>query len=555
VRARLVVAAIVLALLAGLWWIARAPSPPDYEARSTAEVALLRAPAVPLDAPRPDSEAASSAGAVSSSSGTPAPEAAAVSPTEDSLGLVLHGRVRDPDGTPMNSKSSWISFTDESGSRLMTRPQEDATYSISGLHPGRWTASVWAQQYRPTQSWIELAGEPRSQERDFVLHPAIVLQIKLSTPSGAPLYNALHEGPGSRTKPAAWRPYHTTVLPVATAQAPGEWLADLQDKNPFGVGSWLWGELPPGCSAALVLSCDLPVHVSAVFHHLVLLTKQVEPGTSEVEFVVDPEALLRQLGGVRVTVAEASGGAPPQDVSVELADERFGLPETGPLSIDNIAPGDSMLHVSAPAHERISRKVRIEPGRITDLGTILLGPEVILRGRVVDPAGQPVSTAISSGRFDPATDSVLWDREACWRTRADGTFEFRGLGRGRFALRTVGADEIQVPGQENVTNFASGIREVDATVGSVDGIVIACDPVARVLFDLEGFDPDGWRIRVLDEHGLELRSRTLQAMFPLVLALPRGRCRVLLFDPGGAQRADVPFTSGPAASPVRVRPE
>jgi hypothetical protein len=195
-----------------------------------------------------------------------------------------------------------------------------------------------------------------------------------------------------------------------------------------------------GFAGTLRLQSEPPAHVALLQRHLVLEQQLVQPGQSEVKFVVDLEALMQLAGSAVVRVRDAETGAPIEGARLRLDTSNSMGPGVqsaadGRAVAEGLSPGLLRCEISAKGTEHMYTTVRIEPGKRLDLGEVRLGPELRLRGRVVDSAGQPVGGASLSwaelkwlGHVQPfATNRMA-------RTEADGTFELWRTGRGTIAV-------------------------------------------------------------------------------------------------------------------------
>ncbi len=148
--------------------------------------------------------------------------------------------------------------------------------------------------------------------------------------------------------------------------------------------------------------------------------------------------VLPTPGKLTGTLVLASGAAP----SVAKTHVGWTPPVpvvAGKVQLDEIDPGKYDVRFTGPDFgEFVQRDVVIEAGKTTDLGKVTLPVARVLRGNVVDAAGQPVAGAlvsvaqflISSGKVDAGTadNDQLGGRGArTARTGADGGFAVVGL--------------------------------------------------------------------------------------------------------------------------------
>ena len=470
-------------------------------------------------------------------------------------GIVLHGVVqrRGVDATGW----CWLRLTDADGATRSARIGASGEYAISGVDPGPWWCEASAQAHRPLAFAREVLASPRVQRLDLTLEASVVLKIKLVTPGGAPLLGELRKLDGRER----WTPPSATVLPVATVEAPGEWFTDVlgSHNNPFGVGQF-WGngweprKLPPEYLGVVILACDPPVHVSAVFHHRVLATERVGPGVDEVAFVIEPDALLAELASVRFAVADAATGEPVEGARATLAEPGgYAVPRPlgadGTCSIERHAPGEFLLSAGAPGKANHVRRARIESGRVNDLGTLLLEPGLSLSGRVVGPGGEGVEAYLALARpgREPGTLAAI-DADVLHRTRPDGSFAVAGLSAGRYLLRTGRDPSPQGP---SGPCLASPVVEVDA--GASD-VVLAAVPCASVAFALRVADAEGWRLVVLDDAGRVARETRWWSGGPLRIELPPGAYTARAAGPDGRQHAEASFAAGAGVARVELVP-
>jgi uncharacterized GH25 family protein len=200
----------------------------------------------------------------------------------------------------------------------------------------------------------------------------------------------------------------------------------------------------------------------------------VRTGTRDLRIVLPAAGAIRgrvTLGGQPLTRYGVSiaGSFPPHVVaSAEGVFERRGLP-----------PGKTGVIIAAEGFAtRSLRRVVVEAGEVTDLGTIEvdLGREV--RGKVVDADGAAVAGAtVAIGSYfhpledDPYVAAILRQRRA--ETDADGVFVIRGVSRSRRLMLKIIADH-PTHGRTHELPLPDGDAEVVLTlrgVGSIAGTV------------------------------------------------------------------------------------
>lgn len=152
-------------------------------------------------------------------------------------------------------------------------------------------------------------------------------------------------------------------------------------------------------------------------------------GDTSLRLVLQPE------GGITGKVAFADGSAPSAyTVSVGMAGQPF---TTDAFTLDSLTPQKSELTVRGPAFQSRTIEVVIEPGKITDVGTITVekGRRV---GGVVTSRGEPVAGAtvyagrmiFGSGSSSNAQMGPMGRGTKTAVTGADGTFALSGFGGG-----------------------------------------------------------------------------------------------------------------------------
>jgi hypothetical protein len=474
----------------------------------------------------------------------PAAGVAAVAPPE----TLLFGNLLDPAREPI--RGGWysgVSLTDQAGVRRYAKAGPDGDYSFADLEFGTYWASAGAEGYRGLEETLELRPDVPVVRMDFVLQPAVVLRIRLVTPEGGNLFEALREVQA----PEGSFP----LVPVATREPPGERIPEVfgSKNDHFGAGNfWDYGprvdRLPPGYLGILVLDGDLPAWVSLVHNQVVLQSQTVLPGQEEVSFVLAPEDLLAGLAEVRVQLTAVESGLP---ISTARATLLGGAGGEGSVATDlqglavfeRREPGLFEMLVQAEGFEQFRCPVDAPPGAVTDLGTIALERELCVEGRVLDLEDRPRAATFTLGVLDAQAGEVRWFWRESFQSGSDGVFRLRGLGRREYAIRTSNHDAVNRQEQDG-TPWVSGIVTLDARAAAAAGLVVRLRPATRLLLRVAGEHGDGMRFRVLDERGLALVASRFYGPGPRPLLLPDGNYRVQLLDAAGLLLSERPLALG-----------
>jgi protocatechuate 3,4-dioxygenase beta subunit len=106
------------------------------------------------------------------------------------------------------------------------------------------------------------------------------------------------------------------------------------------------------------------------------------------------------LGGVRMRLKDVAGGKPRVDQAVRLrsrsgSETSVSSRSDGEVLFGQVTPGRGwQVLIEGQGFRAVSLvNITVEPGKTTDLGDIILGTNVVLRGRVVDASSRPVAKA------------------------------------------------------------------------------------------------------------------------------------------------------------------
>ncbi|HVS10650.1 MAG TPA: hypothetical protein VMS76_12335, partial [Planctomycetota bacterium] len=396
-----IAAALCLALAA---WIllARTKSPGVAAIQPTPAVAAPAADelesAPEPHAPPPD-PARSAGGEVAKAVETAHPQAAAVSAAEDPVQCLLYGRIRTAGDEPVERRG--VTLTDELGVALRCEAFADGTYSASGLHPGRWWLKPWASGHRSIVDVVDLTLERPVLARDFMLQPEerIQIDVRVVAPSGEPFFAALDRAAPRHKKRVLMTAVATREpLPESLYAVPGS------IRQGFGVADFNWPQGGSPSSSDLLGTLALkerpPLVASLLLGRAVLASQPLEFGVEEIVFTLDPERFLGLLVSVRWRIADGSSGEVLLEPRCRVEFENGGMmsgvkPDAeGWHLLEGLAPAPIRIHASPPGYEALDLRFEPAPGRMTDLGSIPLGPEVWIRGRVLDGDGQPADVSL-----------------------------------------------------------------------------------------------------------------------------------------------------------------
>jgi len=107
----------------------------------------------------------------------------------------------------------------------------------------------------------------------------------------------------------------------------------------------------------------------------------------------------------------------------------------GRFTVEDLAEGPHLLKVEAPGFQpAVLSDVKVAAGQTAEVGTIRLARGGVVRGMVVDRAGQPVPFATVSSRA-AGNENVWYGNEPQGTSDGTGVFEIVGLRPGRVALQ------------------------------------------------------------------------------------------------------------------------
>ncbi len=398
---------------------------------------------------------------------------------DDPLGIVLFGAIRARNGQPVSEARVTI-LDEDTGEYLNADVGKRQGYAISGLKPGPCKFTVRAAGFRSLDQPLTIEPTPVRQRLDATLDAAVRIKVKVLTPDGTPIADALR---------AEKMPWGVGVTVIATRTRPTQDLpaTDQREAAELSVGGITEGgfgappRLPKEYLGTIELRCDPPVFVSAVVRNAILATQEVSAPVDEITFHVSVDAVKQRLCTFKVKLVDAESGSPITSALVGLNDRQTGGPgqkvdANGSVQIENVRPGLLRMSIDGPSEagfERVIQTIRFAPGETVDLGVLRLNKAVTIEGTLIDKSEKPVSgnlTVLSLDRRDPTLD---FETNESFATEADGKFKISRVGRGRYLIRSRGSSGEAV---------ASTI--VDTSAGPVTGARLQLVGATRVILDV-----------------------------------------------------------------------
>lgn len=451
---------------------------------------------------------------------------------DDPVGVLLTGTLRLRDGRP--AEASVTLSLDKV--RKTASASADGSYAVVGLQPGEWQVALQGQSVVDAKATLILTDEA-VQRHDFELDASYAVAVRIVTADGQDATRALR-----RALPQ-WGDYSV----AGQRDRFPERLAPT-DYGVVFVGDAKWrGEMNPvdGAAGTLHLT-SLPAHVALLQRHLVLEQKLVQPGATQVEFVVDVEALKELAGSATVRVIDAVTGEPLGKARVSMHTSNRGgggapVDAEGRVVLEGLSPGLLRCEVNAAEHEAMSMTVQVKVGERLDLGDVRLGPLVPFTGTLLDADGKPGSAA-----------SVTWT-DLKWRTgptafvtnrsvriEADGTFSLWNTGRGQVAITA----------RDQAGNVAVGVFDNP----SPDPVVLRMEVAGECLVHRPSDPTRAYTVTLFDAAQRPVAAQTLgPRQTSLAIKLPFGAYTFEVHDDQARslQRGSLTFSATPCTLEIR----
>jgi hypothetical protein len=457
-----------------------------------------------------------------------APENASAEPRPHSITLI--GKLRDLTQPPAMPEPPLpaVTLTFLNGDQeLHVDAPDGQVYRVEGLSPGRVRITARVDGFRLLDEEHQLRASPLEQRLNLYFSPLSSMWIRLVTPDGVDLGDALAAQPG-----APWQP---RIAIVTTRDAPGRNIELVNDTAMMRYeGATLVTLFGQGVSHVFIyrglfrLPDPLPLHVSACRSSSVLCSQPVNVAGAEITLTVSLDALRATNGSVHFRVVDARTGMPLDTARAELTerqtnprliaqpyptpprrDFRFDdIPRVGgDVHLADCEPGVYRIEVAALDHEHVSERVTVEPGGVTELGTYRLMPAALIEGIVRDESGAPISRAhIEARPLDAdaaAKEGTFHECSSDWR----GHFELHLVGRRKYFVRAM-------------TGKGTASIDVDTSGGSVNDVALTLRPGVQVKLKISS-DDSVYSISIFDSRHFVIAEKALAADH-WTLSLPPG---------------------------------
>jgi hypothetical protein len=474
-------------------------------------------------------------------------------------GLALSGRVLDEAGTPLEGARIWAHprFDGRALGAINFRDAEsaaDGTYRLGAFSLGKLQVNVQHEGFEPLELELEPPAGSETLERDLVLRRGHSISGTVRWPDGRPAEAWLRLSPW----PESGDDRHVQSTDGRTAED-GTFTISGLSGGAFHVRA-------SGVHVTQVLSVSAVTGRERTRKERETHTAEIESvavGATGLELVLGPGLAVRgfvrdangePLDDFRVSARRVSFPGKPWDEE-GMPTERF-RDTGGAFELNGLQPGT--WSVFASARNRVdSDAVEVQlPG--ADAIELVVAPEAVVRGTVLDAAGNPAPDLyVSASPADGDDDSDFrFGGQVPDETDRDGEFALDGLRSGRTLLRA--ADHAGVP---------RASLEVELVAGqTLAGVVLRMAPGG------------GLEVEIVDRHGRPQAGVTgwmhapegeFQSAFTTDVDgrftgadLPAGKLRVQANDPEGlALTAEVEIEVGqmarvrlapPATAPVRL---
>jgi len=438
---------------------------------------------------------------------------------------------------------------DGAGATLRADKVDTTSWIVPEANPGDFHVEV-----RPLVDWIPagtsfvIAPGETSKRVEVRLRPAHALRVRWQATDGRPIVTALRDA-GVLDSPAILSLVLDTEPVSAGEPRPPSSSFFTLTVDPDEVASEddsaeaIWTDAPADAFALLSLPVDPPCAVHACIGGLVVESASVLPGTREIVFRTDLDAVRGFSTTVRFCLVASETRAAFGGAGFSAASEwgatfdRIHLGADGCRVETRLPPGEWTLLFDHPGRAPHAHKIALAPGADLDLGQIALAPDCPLSVRLLHPDGSAASDLIA----------LLQPLDGPRRTDAmSGANERKGV----FTFANVPDEPLVLVLLENPEWSAAPLLvEPCGASGSRAEITLQLETATAVVLDFGPTTPLAPPILVTDANGLPAARREIGLAGAVRLRLVPGEYRVARPGIPGAHA----FTVGRESVVIEIR--
>jgi hypothetical protein len=548
-RPILLAALVVLSAATTLFWLVARTGPRPGRAPTLpppAKSEEIQVESSSVEAPTPDTHRDPAAVGIS---GLPSatPDESPTPPAQASDPIQVTGVVTDSKGKSAAAQEEIVSLTSASGEHQSTGI-EGGTYAFGGLEPGQYVLGCSIRGFDDAERRITLRTEEPLHREDFILSRAWMITVRILTPEGEDLRTRLQE---EALAPLLQLSVLSTVGPPGDNLPPVFSLDRARDGVSRSITSWNPGEERDDRIQVLT---DPPIYISIVVRDHILATQRVEDRVEEVTFTIELQRLRDLLAGFTARLMDGETGEPAANGWVTLftsqSVENAAHTDTqGIVRYADCVPGLYEVHFHMIGRAPETRTVDLQPGRVSDLGTITLRKGVAIRGRCIDEEGHPrkVAATLLPIAEGASADGIRPNFSYAVNVDERGLFSITNVPAGRYLIQ-IPSPRASMPGKAELSWAAAPIP-INTLDGPVENVVIVVRrPVAVILRPISS-EVAGIRYDAMTTEGLSCCDGEFMGSGPERLDLAPGTYTLRLMRTHEIVR-DIPFVVG--SNPVTI---
>lgn len=290
------------------------------------------------------------------------------------------------------------------------------------LPPGSYVVDVAGKEFAPQSFALELAPGAGEVRHDVVLEALRRYRVRLNTPAGAPLAQAIVNAPGFRppfpvdvvAALEAWplataAPARGNTAPIANPDASAD--AEHAPAAAPAPASRLRLDLSrvgQGTDFIGVLECRADLRwANVLWREQVVANLTLPEQGDELVVALDPQRLFDALSAVHLVAVDEQSRVAIAGAHVSVSNatrSRYADVVTeadGSARLTGLALGRTLVSVTADGYAPWRRLFELPPARVAELGEVALARAVELSVRVVDPSGVQVAHELEFVELGP----------------------------------------------------------------------------------------------------------------------------------------------------------